>query len=306
MPAEAPDLFGLRVGSLFSGYGGIDLAVRSVLGGDVVWHSDVKAAACRLLEQRWPGAPNLGDLTAIDFREVTPVDVLTGGWPCQPHSSAGKRLGADDPRALWPVVARAIDRCRPVVFVGENVARVATNGELERVVGSLAAIGYVGAWRCATASGLVGAPHKRDRLVIVAVDAEADRERLARLAAGVTPSDGLTPRNDRAALLPTPTARDWKGKGRSGRETLPGQPLSETVHRLLPTPTRQMVRGPGGDRGGGPNLLPAARPRGPRHRWWRGPRRVSGPSTGHNRCVAQTGDVVTESRSGPRYVATYL
>jgi DNA (cytosine-5)-methyltransferase 1 len=91
---------------------------------------------------------------------------------CQPFSSAGLRLGASDPRALWPWVAEMIRFTRPTYLFGENVARIRLHGELRRVVRTLAALGYVGSWWCLTAAD-VGAPHKRERLTLFAVRADA-------------------------------------------------------------------------------------------------------------------------------------
>lgn len=171
----------MRLGSLFTGTGALDLAAEDVLGDlDRAWHSDVKPAAERFLAHRHPDVPNLGDLTRVwpaigplprETAAMEPVDVLTAGWPCQPHSSAGKRLGEADPRALWPNVLRAIRELRPAIFLGENVARIVTNGELRRVIRTLAEIGYVGAWRVVAASD-IGAPHQRKRCFVVAAAAD--------------------------------------------------------------------------------------------------------------------------------------
>lgn len=256
---------GPRIVGLCEGYGGLTMGVRAVLGGDLVAYAEVKPAAVALLADRHPNVPNLGDLTVADWTGVE-AEIVTAGWPCQPHSSAGKRLGEEDPRAIWPAVLDVVRVVRPTLFIGENVARVATNGELRRVVRSLAAIGYVGSWRCAPASGLVGTPHKRDRLLLVAVDAalpraEADR-RIARWAGAARELGGLGApvgggeSGDELTLLPTPTARDHKGRGWGDQ---PGRPLSETVHRLLPTPTQNMTTGAGSEgRDGGLNLQTAA------------------------------------------------
>ena len=81
-----------RVGSLFTGYGGLDLAV----GGELAWYSEIEPAACQVLEHHFPGVPNLGDITKIDWTQVEPVDVITGGYPCQPFSTAGNRKGKKD------------------------------------------------------------------------------------------------------------------------------------------------------------------------------------------------------------------
>lgn len=211
-----------RLGSFFSGYTGLDMAVEQALGVPVetMWHSDIKPAAAALLAHRYPEVPNLGDITAIDFGALPTVDILVGSWPCQPESSAGKRLGEADPRALWPYLRDAIAATRPTVFFGENVARIRTNGSLRRAVQDLAALGYVGSYRTHRASD-VDACHRRDRCFVVAIDAASDAardgwaqgwagrtgEQAGRLdAAGGRGSAGLT-------LLPTPTRRDGKGPG---------------------------------------------------------------------------------------------
>ncbi len=83
----------LRIGSLFSGYGGLDLAVEHVFGGRTVWFSELNSAPARVFAHHWPGVPNLGDITQIDWRQTEPVDVLCGGFPCQDVSTVGKRAG---------------------------------------------------------------------------------------------------------------------------------------------------------------------------------------------------------------------
>ena len=73
-----------RIGSLFSGYGGLDIAVQSVLGGTLAWYSEIEPAACTVMAAHHPGVPNLGDITQVDWEEVrvaAPVDILTGGYP---------------------------------------------------------------------------------------------------------------------------------------------------------------------------------------------------------------------------------
>ncbi len=112
-----------RIGSLFSGYGGLELGVQSVLGGTTAWVSDVDRGACKILAHRYPDVPNLGDITAVDWTQVEPVDVLTGGFPCQDVSHAGKRAGLkpDTRSGLWSHMAYAIDTLRPRLVVAENV-----------------------------------------------------------------------------------------------------------------------------------------------------------------------------------------
>jgi len=159
----------LRIGSLCSGYGGLDAGVQSVLGGTVAWHSDIDPGASKILAHHWPGVPNHGDLTTTDWAMVEPVDAITAGWPCQPWSLAGKGRGKDDERAIWPAIADAVRHLRPRYVILENVAAVVVLGELARAVSDLAGLGYVGSWRCLRASD-VGAPHGRNRCFIAATD----------------------------------------------------------------------------------------------------------------------------------------
>ena len=155
----------MKVGSLFSGIGGLDLGLERA-GMTVAWQSEIDPYACKVLAKHWPGVPNHGDIKRIDWGTVEPVDVICGGYPCQPFSTAGKRRGTDDPRHLWPWVREAISALRPRYAILENVRGHLTMGGLT-VIGELAEIGYDAEWRVVSAAG-VGAPHRRDRVIIVA------------------------------------------------------------------------------------------------------------------------------------------
>jgi DNA (cytosine-5)-methyltransferase 1 len=156
----------LTVGSLFSGIGGIDLGLERA-GMRVVWQSEIAAPACRILGKHWPGVPNLGDMTAVDFAQVERPDVIAGGFPCQDVSNAGNQGGLDGDRSgLWSEFARAIGALRPGYVFVENVAALLVRG-LDRVLGDLAALGYDAEWDCIPAA-TVGAPHLRDRIWLVA------------------------------------------------------------------------------------------------------------------------------------------
>jgi len=159
----------VRIGSLFSGYGGLDAGVQSVLGGTVAWHVEYDKHPAAILAHHFPDVPNYGDVTAVDWSAVEPVDVLTGGYPCQPFSHAGKRKGEHDERHLWPYVEIAIGALRPRIVVLENVAGHLTLGG-STVIGSLAGLGYGARWGVVRASD-AGAAHRRARLFIVAADA---------------------------------------------------------------------------------------------------------------------------------------
>lgn len=156
----------MELGSLFSGYGGLDLAVEAVTGATPAWFCEWDEAPAKVLAHHWPCAPNHRDVTAIDWREVEPVDILTAGYPCQPFSKAGKRKGTNDERHLWPHVHAAIRTLRPRIVCLENVTGHLGLG-FDRVLADLAEIGFNAEWTTLRASD-IGAPHHRDRLFILA------------------------------------------------------------------------------------------------------------------------------------------
>jgi DNA (cytosine-5)-methyltransferase 1 len=113
----------LRIGSLFSGYGGLDLAVEHAFNAQTIWSSEINQPVAELFASHWPDAPNLGDITAIDWHDVEPIDILIGGFPCQDVSTAGKKAGLKPGTrsGLWSHMAQAIDALQPEWVVIENV-----------------------------------------------------------------------------------------------------------------------------------------------------------------------------------------
>lgn len=156
----------MRIGSLFSGYGGLDIATQNVLGGDLAWYSEIEPAACKVLAAHYPSIPNLGDIKTVDWATVPSIDVLTGGYPCQPFSTAGLRKGKDDERHLWPYVKDAISHLRPRLVILENVRGHLSMG-LADVIADLAEVGFDARWGLVRASD-AGAPHNRARVFITA------------------------------------------------------------------------------------------------------------------------------------------
>lgn len=187
----------MRIGSLCTGYGGLDMAAQSVFGGSLAWWSDIESGPIKVMQHHHPEAPNLGDLKAVDWSTVEPVDILTAGYPCQPFSNAGKRRGTDDPRHIWPWIAYAVAVMRPRYLVLENVAAHVRRG-FDVVASDLAALGYNAAWSVVRASD-VGAPHRRERLFVVAADAQGVGRREGRPeSAGVVGGPDVAERGSQA------------------------------------------------------------------------------------------------------------
>jgi DNA (cytosine-5)-methyltransferase 1 len=157
-------------GSLFSGIGGFDLAAEW-MGWQNVFHCEWNTFGQRVLKYYWPDAISYNDITKTDFTiHRGRIDILTGGFPCQPYSNAGKRLGNEDDRHLWPEMLRAIREIQPCWVVGENVLGLVNwSGGLvfHEVQADLEAQGYeVQPFVLPAVS--VNAPHRRDRVWFVA------------------------------------------------------------------------------------------------------------------------------------------
>ena len=189
--------------SVFSGIGGPEVAA-TMLGWDNLFHCEINPFGRKVLDYWYPNAKSYEDITTTDFREWRGrVDVLTGGFPCQPFSYAGRRRGAEDDRYLWPSMYRAIDEIQPTWVVAENVAGILTmveQGEVSKVAGTaslfdasddlrgryelretftlqrictdLESHGYA-VQPVLIPACAVGAPHRRDRVFIVARRVEA-------------------------------------------------------------------------------------------------------------------------------------
>jgi len=159
----------VTLGSLFAGIGGFDLGFERA-GFTVRWQVERDAYCTRVLAHHWPHVRRYGDARGVDWTAVEPVDVVCGGFPCQPHALIGRRLGAADPRDLWPEFRRCVRALRPRWVVAENVAGLLSAdagrffGDL---LGDLAASGYDTEWDCLPASA-IGANHRRDRVWLLA------------------------------------------------------------------------------------------------------------------------------------------
>ncbi len=221
----------LTVGSLCTGYGGMELGLRLAgVQAELAFVADPDPASAKLLALRHAGTPNLGDIWQVDWTRQPAVDIITAGYPCQPFSYAGHRQGVHDDRHLWPAVFAAVRDLRPRHVLLENVAGHLFLG-FGDVLGDLASIGFDARWTCLRASD-IGAAHRRDRVFIHA------------WPTGTHGSGGLT-------LLPTPRASEAAGAGTHGSGGLD----LRTAASLLPTPrasereNRQTKRSPSQEAG---------------------------------------------------------
>lgn len=182
---------------LFSGIGGFALAAQWA-GFETVAFCEIDEFARSVLQKNFPGVRVHGDIKELSGDEYAGVELITGGYPCQPFSVAGKRRGAEDDRHLWPEMLRVIREARPRYVVGENVYGLATwNGGLvlDEVLSSLEDAGYEVAPPLVIPAAGVGAPHRRDRVWVVA-NAQRDTAKLQR---GPRPISGAGAQNETEA-----------------------------------------------------------------------------------------------------------
>jgi DNA (cytosine-5)-methyltransferase 1 len=155
----------VRIGSLFSGIGGLDLGLERA-GMEVAWQVEIDPFCRKVLAKHWPDVPRYEDVHDVGAHNLKAVDLICAGFPCQPVSLAGKQLAQADERWLWPEVARIIRELRPAYVLLENVPGLLVRG-LGDVLGDLAALRYDAEWENIPAAAF-GAPHLRYRVFVVA------------------------------------------------------------------------------------------------------------------------------------------
>lgn len=154
----------MRFGSLFAGIGGIDLGLERA-GMTCAWQVEIDDYCNKILEKHWPDVPRYKDVKDVG-RNLEPVDLISGGFPCQPHSLAGKRRGAEDDRNLWPEYFRVIKELKPRYVLAENVPGILTT-YIDTVLSDLESEAYT----CGTfnvPAVAFGAPHRRERIFVIA------------------------------------------------------------------------------------------------------------------------------------------
>ena len=255
----------LKIGALFAGYGGLDMAVMDTLDAELAWYAEFDKAPAKVMAHHHPDVPNLWDVTKVDWSAVEPVDIITGGSPCQDLSHAGRRKGMTDGTRsnLWAEMREAIATHRPRLVVWENVRGAlsahadsdmepcprcvggADDGRtvlraLGRVLGDLAELGYDSRWYGLRAAD-VGGAHGRFRIFVIAVPTGRPHGRLS--PSRPRRSGAIRPVRTPLILLPTPTSADAIGSLNPDRPGHGVDGLRALPAYLLPTPTTTQ-RGP--------------------------------------------------------------
>ena len=226
--------------SLFSGIGGLDLAAE-MAGFTTVGQCEWGDYQTKVLEKHWPDIPRWRDIRTLTYESfvertgLRTVDVISGGFPCQPFSRAGKREGERDDRFLWPEMLRVIREIRPTWVIGENVPGI-VDLALDTVLSDLEGIGYDVQSFIVPACG-VDAPHRRERVCIMAYDT-CKRDGIGRTPADASKACGQ--RDDNAGRTQT----DDYGELREDKPGMGGMAdgVCENLHAADPDAVCQQLQ----------------------------------------------------------------
>ena len=221
----------MRFGSLFAGIGGIDFGLERA-GMECAWQVEIDEFCQKVLNKHWPEVLKYRDIRNVGEENLETVDLIAGGFPCQPFSVAGKRRGMEDNRHLWPEMLRVISELQPAWVLGENVPGIIPLF-LDQAISDLEAEGYTAKPFVLPACAF-DAPHRRDRLFIIAYD-ESNLRRTSRNEGPISPDRG-------SALMAdtnyTRSQRHGQLRKRTGKR-ITGQSGGETSRqsaRWLPEP----------------------------------------------------------------------
>ena len=232
----------MRHGSLFSGIGGFDLAAEW-MGWENVFHCEWNEFGRRVLNHHFPKSISYEDITNVDFRPHRgTIDIITGGFPCQPYSTAGKRLGKNDERHLWPHMLRAVREIRPSWVVGENVRGIISWNDglvFDEVCSDLEGEGYEVQPFLLPACG-VNAPHQRFRVWFVAHrdDRQCEHEDKEVCTGGTAPIDGSSDATHTYGIGRENRLHGGKSKGKAGE---PGNKIEKQFTRWENFPTQPPI-----------------------------------------------------------------
>lgn len=193
----------MRLLDLFSGIGGFSYAAEKLIGGyETVAFCEMDDFCQKVLKKHWPQVPIYDDVRTLDAARLGRIDIVTGGYPCQPFSQAGRRQGEEDERHLWPEMLRIIKSCQPRYVLAENVAGHVTMG-LDQVLTDLEDQGYTTRPIIVPACAK-NAPHRRDRVWIIG-QYVADTKRM-----------GFTKRAEKSEELDRERSSDQSDNGSQG------------------------------------------------------------------------------------------
>lgn len=272
----------LKLGELFAGLGGLGMAVEEVFDAELTWYAEFEDAPSKIMAHHWPGIPNHRDVTTVDWASVEPVDIISGGSPCQDLSAAGRRAGMTEGTRsnLWVSMREAIATIKPTYVVWENVrgaysAKATSASDLEprngsvgtgagdnlralgRVLGDLADLGYDCQWRGLRAAD-VGAPHGRYRVFVLATRRDATNtlsERSRESLGGETGIEGAEVPQPHHRGTPTSYTNDERGNGsgewaeqdRRGEPANSGNTATDTESRRRGIRNANDFRSPSGE-----------------------------------------------------------
>ena len=227
----------MRFGSLFAGIGGIDLGLERA-GMTCAWQVEIDPFCQKVLAKHWPEVARYEDIREVGADKLTPVDLICGGFPCQPHSLAGNRQASGDERDLWGEMFRVICEVKPRWVLAENVPGLLSSEAgrfFGRVLRDLASVGYDVEWESIPAAA-VGAPHRRDRVFIVACrDGERLKERSKPNSTAIESKQSASRRSDASRcgsdvadsiLSGIPADRGFLGRD---QERIQGRPWSSPL-----------------------------------------------------------------------------
>ena len=221
----------LTIGSLFSGIGGFELGLERTGEFKTLWQCEKDEFCLKVLEKHWPDVKRFTDIH--EMKEGIPyVDVICGGFPCQPVSCAGKRKGAQDERWLWPEFYRVVCEVRPEWVIIENVPGLlsADSGRLfAGILRDLSSSGYDAEWNIVSAA-FVGAPHLRKRVFIVAHPGQPGRQQITGSSSGNEATDERRPQDE---------DHEFECDGQSSRE----RSLAHANSQPSESPIRDLGRG---------------------------------------------------------------
>ena len=232
----------LRHLDLFSGLGGFSLGLEATGGFETVAFCDIEKFSRKVLKKHWPNVKQYKDIKELTYEQIkedtlAPIDIITGGYPCQPFSVAGSQRGEKDTRHLWPDMFRIVKECKPTWVIGENVSGHIKLG-LDTVLQDLESEGYsVRAFSISASS--IGANHQRERVWIIAHSNMENTRQHGRRIESTWNTESIGPRTSEETERSSDTN---KINGSSERASLVGESSDANSQGLQGRRSEQQLR----------------------------------------------------------------